>query len=84
MLATMELLRRVLGYRISVEALLELGLWLAIPYLMIGVGYTFFNAELVDHWYSQLELVLPAGANLVAFGLTTALWPLLLAAPGIC
>jgi len=27
---------------------------------------------------------LPAGANLVAFGLTTALWPLLLIAPTVC
>lgn len=80
----MSVLRRVLNFRISVEALLELGLWLAIPYLLLGIGYTFLNADLVDRFEAQLQTLLPAGANLVSFGVTTVLWPLLLVAPNVC
>ena len=77
----MNTLRRVLSYRISVADLLETGMWLAIPYLMVGVGYTFVHADLVDRLQAGWENVLPAGADLLAFGLTTALWPLWVAAP---
>ncbi len=78
------LLRRVLSRRISVEALIELGLWLALPYLLIGIVYTFLNAARVDWMEAQLNQVLPAGANIVAFAESTLLWPLLLLTPLIC
>ena len=80
----MTTLRRVLGYRISVEALIELGLWLAIPHILIGLVVTFLNPGPMQALESQLEPLLPAGANLVAFGESTLLWPVMLLLPYIC
>lgn len=77
-------LRRVLNFRVRVEQLIEVALWLAIPYLVAGVVFTFFNAEAVDRYEARLETQLPAGANLLAFGHTTAMWPVLLVAPDVC
>lgn len=78
-----NMLRRVLNYRVSVEDLIEIALWLAIPYLLIGVGWAFLHPDRVQH-YEALLSQLPAGANLIAFGLTVALWPVLLIAPVLC
>jgi hypothetical protein len=80
----MAALRRILGYRVSVEALLETALWLAVPYLMIGLVLTFLDPAPMQAMQSQLEFYLPAGANLVAFGESTLLWPILLLVPYIC
>jgi hypothetical protein len=80
----LTVLRRVLNHRISVEQLIELALWLAIPYLVVGIGFTFLHAERVDMVASRLQYEIPAGAELIAFGHTTALWPLLWAAPEVC
>ena len=77
-------LRRLLSRKVSIEAMLEFGMWLAIPYLLIGIGWSFMNADYVGQLESALLIRLPAGANLVALGLTTALWPLLLIAPTVC
>ncbi len=77
-------LRRLLSRRVSIEAMLEFGMWLAIPYLLIGIGWSFMHADYVGRLEIELITRLPAGANLVAFGLTTALWPLLLIAPTVC
>ena len=64
--------------------MIEVALWLAIPYITIGVGWTFFHPELVREMESQVQTLLPAGADLWAFGVTTALWPFLLFAPAVC
>lgn len=80
----MTALRKVLGHRVSVEALLETALWLAIPYLLIGLVLTFVDPVPMRALESQLEYYLPAGANLVAFGQSTLLWPILLLVPYIC
>ena len=80
----MTALRRLLGHRVSVAALLETGLWLAIPYLLIGLVLTFLDPVPMQAMQSQLEFYLPAGANLVAFGQSTLLWPVLLLVPFIC
>lgn len=77
-------LRRLLSRKVSVEAMLEFGMWLAIPYVLIGIGWSFMHADYVGQLESELILRLPAGANLVAFGFTIALWPLLLVAPTAC
>ena len=66
------------------KALIEAGLWLALPYLVVGIGYTFVNAARVDWMQAQLELILPAGANIAAFAESILLWPLLLLTPLIC
>lgn len=77
-------LRRLLSRKVSIEAMLEFGMWLAIPYVVIGIVWSFMHADYVGQLESELITRLPAGANLLAFGLTTALWPLLLIAPAVC
>jgi hypothetical protein len=68
-------LRRVLQYRVSVGALLEVAVWLAIPYLSIGFVWALLHAEQTQRIQTRLENVLPAGADVAAFGLMAALWP---------
>jgi hypothetical protein len=70
-----KLLGRVLAYRVSVGALIEIALWLAIPYLCIGFGWALLHTEQVQQIQTRLEQVLPSGADVAAFGLTAALWP---------
>jgi hypothetical protein len=71
----MGLLRRVLEHRVSVEALIELSLWLAIPYLTIGLVWAMVHPDQTARIQARLEPVLPAGADLGGVGLMVALWP---------
>jgi hypothetical protein len=71
----MALLRRVLEYQVSVPALIEVALWLAVPYLCIGLVWAVFHSEQVQQIQTRLEKVSPTGADVAAFGLTAALWP---------
>ncbi|HTX94462.1 MAG TPA: hypothetical protein VME67_06215 [Mycobacterium sp.] len=71
----MGLLRRILQYQVSIGALIEVALWLAIPYLAIGFGWALLHSEQVHRIQTRLETVLPTGADMAAFGLTTVLWP---------
>lgn len=68
-------LRRVLHYEISIGALIEMALWLAIPYLAVGFVWAVLHADETQRIQSRLENVWPAGADIAAFGLTAALWP---------
>ena len=68
----------------SIEAMLETAMWIAIPYLLVGIVWTFFNADDVARIETQLETRIPAGADLAAFGATTAAWPFLLFGHEIC
>lgn len=68
-------LRRVLQYEISVGALIEVALWLAIPYLAIGFVWAVLHADQTQRIQTRLETVWPSGADVAAFGLTAALWP---------
>lgn len=77
-------LRRMLSRKVSLEAMIEAAMWLAIPYLLIGIVFTFFNADDVARIESQWETRLPAGSDLAAFGATTALWPFLLFGHEVC
>jgi hypothetical protein len=76
--------RRLLGRKVSIEAMIEFGLWMSIPNILIGVLWSFMNYETVTAVEKQLLPVLPAGADLIAFGLTTGLWPLFLLTSGLC
>jgi hypothetical protein len=71
----MDLLRRVLRYEVSVGALIEMALWLAIPYLSIGFVWAVVHTDETQRIQARLENVFPAGADVAAFGLTAALWP---------
>src|SRR5688572_27463275 len=61
---TMDTLRRLLARELTVAGWLELGMWLAIPYLAIGIGFTFFQPEFARLAELRLQATLPAGANL--------------------
>ena len=80
----LTVLRRVLSHRVSVEELIEIALWLAIPYLTVGVIWAFLHPEQVDHVESLLLTRVPAGANVIAFGQSVALWPFMVIAPWLC
>ena len=69
------MLRRLLSHRVSVEALIELAFWLAVPYVIIGMLWAFFHAEQVELVRTHLETRIPAGADLGGYGLIAVLWP---------
>ncbi|MGV0642944.1 hypothetical protein [Mycolicibacterium sp. XJ879] len=78
------MLRRVLNRRVSVEAMIEIAMWLAIPYLLIGLVWAFFDAEQVRAIEIALQTRLPAGADIAAFVQTALLWPLMLLGTDVC
>jgi hypothetical protein len=80
----MAILRLLLSRKVSIEAMLETAMWIAIPYLVVGIMWTFVNADDVARIESHLETRIPAGSELAAFGATTALWPFLLFGHEIC
>ena len=71
----MASLQRVLSHRVSIGALIEVALWLSIPYLGIGFVWSSLHGEQVQQIQTRLEKLSPVGADIIAFGLTTALWP---------
>lgn len=81
---TVAALRRLLSRKVSIEAMLEFAMWMAIPYLVVGIVWTFLNADDVARIEDRLHTRVPAGAELAAFGATTALWPFLLFGHEVC
>lgn len=77
-------LRRALSRRVSVEAMIEFAMWIALPYIAIGLAWAFFHAEHVQLIDMQLRTRLPAGADLAAYGLTALLWPAQLFGVDVC
>jgi hypothetical protein len=80
----LTVLRRFLGHRVRVEEALEIALWLAIPYLLVGVIWAFLHPLDVQRIESMLLTLLPAGTNIIAFGLIIGLWPIMVIAPLLC
>jgi hypothetical protein len=76
--------RDLLSRRLSVEAVIELLMWLAIPYVAIGLLWAFFHAEQVAQIQTLLQTRIPAGSDIAAFGQVALMWPVLLIAPGVC
>lgn len=81
---SMALLRRALGHPVTVAALLEVAMWLAVPYILVGAAWSFVHADRVRELEVEWEKAVPAGANIAAFGEATALWPALLVLPVGC
>jgi hypothetical protein len=71
----MALIQRVLNHQVSIGALIELSVWLAIPRLSVGLVWSVFHSGQVQQIQTRLEKVMPAGADIGAFGLTAASWP---------
>lgn len=78
------MLRRVLSRRVSVEAMIEFAMWLAIPYLLIGLVWAFFDAEQVQVFETALKTKLPAGSDILAFVQTAVMWPHLMLGADVC
>jgi hypothetical protein len=76
--------RRLLGRKVSVGAMLEFGLYLAVPYLVIGGVYTFLNFDVVMALEKQLLTQLPAGSDIAGLGITMLLWPMFLVVSVLC
>ena len=80
----LNMLRRLLSRRVSVEAMLEFAMWMAIPYLLIGLVWAFFDAEQVQLLEAALQSRLPAGSEVLAFVQTALMWPNLMLGADIC
>lgn len=78
------MLRRVLSRRVSVAATIEFAMWLAVPYLLIGLIWAFFDAEQVKAIESAWQTQLPAGSEILAFVQTAAMWPFMLLGIDVC
>ena len=82
--AAMALLRRALNRPVTVQALVEFAVWLAVPYIIVGLSWAFTHADKVRELEAEWNKVLPAGAELAAFGEATAVWPALFPLPPTC
>lgn len=80
----MARLRRVLNYEVSIATLIEVAMWLAVPYLLIGLVWAFFHVEQVDQLQTQFNRILPAGSEVAAYVEAAVLWPVLLLLPPVC
>jgi hypothetical protein len=68
-------LRRILSYRVSVEAMIEFAMWLLVPYVAVGLTWAFFHDEQVRLVEVGLQTRMPAGSEIAAYLTTAALWP---------
>ena len=80
----MERLRRFLRRPVSVAAIGELGLWLVIPYLLLGGTRVVWHWDIATDWQQRWSQVMPAAGELFGLLFTTALWPALLLLPSSC
>ncbi|ULE33561.1 hypothetical protein [Mycobacterium sp. IDR2000157661] len=80
----MTMLRRLLSRRVSVEAVLETLMWLAVPYLIIGLTWAFFDAEQVAAIDTAWRNRLPAGSDVGALVVTALNWPARLFGIDLC
>ncbi|MDH6242480.1 hypothetical protein [Mycobacterium sp. OTB74] len=78
------MIRRLLSRRVSVEAMIEFALWLAIPYIVAGLVWTFMHPADMRRIGSHWDRVVPAGSQIVALVEMTALWPALITGVQIC
>jgi hypothetical protein len=76
--------RSVLSRRLAVADVIELGLWLAIPYVTIGLAWAFFHAAEVRHIENLLQTHVPAGGGMAAYLLFAAFWPVHVLVPTVC
>lgn len=76
--------RSVLSRRLSVADVIELHLWLAIPYVTIGLAWAFFHVDKVRHLEDMLQTALPAGGGMAAYLLVAGFWPVYVLVPSVC
>jgi hypothetical protein len=80
----MASIRRALAHPVSDQALIELALWLALPYLAVGFFWAVVHSAKVAELQAEWSKVVPAGADVAGFGEAAALWPAVLLLPTTC
>ncbi|MDR3662915.1 MAG: hypothetical protein P4L86_21440 [Mycobacterium sp.] len=78
------MLRRLLGRRISVGAMMEFLLLLMIPYLLVGLVWTVLHPHAVQQVQTQWDRAFPAVAPLAALVEVTVVWPPMVMGVEIC
>jgi hypothetical protein len=68
----------LLSRPVKVEAMIETLMWLALPYIVIGLVFTVAHPDDVRALEKQVQTQLPAGADMASFGATTLLWPMMM------
>ncbi len=64
--------------------MIEFAMWLAIPYLLVGLTWAFFDAEQVQAIDIALQTRLPAGSEIIAFVQTAVMWPFMMLGVDVC
>ncbi|ULE35531.1 addiction module protein [Mycobacterium sp. IDR2000157661] len=70
--------------RRGINTWLELVLWLALFYTIVGVGYASLHIELMVQLEHALSDEFSVFANIASLVLTVALWPVLLGTSLLC
>ena len=81
------MLRKIASHKFSVAAIFEIALYLAIPHVLIGLGWTFTHPAYLTERGKQLASVLPPAIDgeLAAIGESTLWWPVIvLLPPDLC
>jgi hypothetical protein len=68
----------------GVNTYLELGLWIALVYIVIGVGYTIFHVELMGQLQQALTGAFPIFSDIAALVVMVLGWPFLWASSFLC
>jgi hypothetical protein len=55
--------------------MIEVFMWMLVPYIAIGLGWAFFHTEQVVLLQTELNTRMPAGSEIAAYLTTAALWP---------
>ncbi|MCV7282810.1 addiction module protein [Mycolicibacterium flavescens] len=70
--------------RRGINTYLELALWIALIYTVVGVVYAAFHIELIGQLEAALSGDFTIFANIAALVATVALWPVLLLTAFVC
>ncbi|WP_234809575.1 addiction module protein [Mycolicibacterium tusciae] len=68
----------------GINTFLELALWIALMYIVIGVGYTVFHIELMGQLQQALTGAFPIFSDIAALVVMVIAWPLLWATSFLC
>jgi hypothetical protein len=68
----------------GINTFLELGLWIMLVYIVIGVVYTVFHVELMGQLQSALTAGFPIFADIVALIVMVVGWPYLWVTSFLC
>jgi hypothetical protein len=68
----------------GINTFLELALWIALVYIVIGVGYTIFHIELMSQLQQALTGAFPIFSDIAALLVMVVGWPFLLATSFLC